>query len=61
MDILKAHRVAGVQEMLSAAGVRVVYLPPYSPEFNPIEQIGMGVKSLCPAILSLKTGIPLEH
>ena len=30
--LYKAHKVAGVQEMLAAVGVKVVYLPPYSPE-----------------------------
>jgi transposase len=37
MDNLAAHRVAGVRETIEAAGARLVYLPPYSPDFNPIE------------------------
>jgi transposase len=30
--------VAGVREAIGAAGARLLYLPPYSPDFNPIEQ-----------------------
>ena len=38
MDNLSAHRVAGVQQLIAASGARLIYLPPYSPDFNPIEQ-----------------------
>ncbi len=38
MDNLAAHKVRGVRQALEAVGARVVYLPPYSPDFNPIEQ-----------------------
>jgi transposase len=38
MDNLPAHKVGGVREMIEAAGARLLYLPPYSPDFNPIEQ-----------------------
>jgi transposase len=37
MDNLPAHKVAGVREAIEAAGARLLYLPPYSPDFNPIE------------------------
>lgn len=37
MDGPRVHRVAGVAEALAARGATVLYLPPYSPEFNPIE------------------------
>ena len=37
MDNLGVHKVAGVREAIAAAGVRVVYLPPYSPDLNPIK------------------------
>jgi len=37
MDNLPAHKVAGVRETIEAAGARLLYLPPYSPDFNPIE------------------------
>ncbi len=38
MDNLPAHKVAGVTEAIEAAGATRVLLPPYSPDFNPIEQ-----------------------
>jgi transposase len=38
MDNLAAHKVAGVRAAVEAAGARVAYLPPYSPDLNPIEQ-----------------------
>jgi transposase len=37
MDNLAAHKVAGVREHIAATGARLLYLPPYSPDFNPIE------------------------
>ncbi len=37
MDNLSAHKVAGVRELIEQAGAGVLYLPPYSPDFNPIE------------------------
>ena len=37
MDNLGAHKVAGVREAIEAAGARLFYLPPYSPDLNPIE------------------------
>jgi transposase len=39
MDNLSAHKVAGVREAITAAGARVLYLPPYSPDLNPIETV----------------------
>ena len=38
MDNLPAHRVSGVREAIEAAGATRLFLPPYSPDFNPIEQ-----------------------
>jgi transposase len=37
MDNLAAHRIAGVRTAIEAAGARLLLLPPYSPDFNPIE------------------------
>jgi transposase len=37
MDNLGSHKVAGVREAIEAAGGRLLYLPPYSPDLNPIE------------------------
>ncbi len=36
MDNLAAHKVAGVREAIETAGAQLVYLPPYSPDLNPI-------------------------
>jgi len=38
MDNLAAHKVAGVRHAIEAVGAKLRYLPPYSPDFNPIEQ-----------------------
>ena len=46
MDNLAAHKVAGVQEAIAAAGASVLYLPPYSPDLNPIEQVFAKLKAL---------------
>ncbi len=37
MDNLPAHKMAGVRAAIEAAGAELHYLPPYSPDFNPIE------------------------
>ncbi len=46
MDNLPAHKVAGVQEGIRAAGASLLYLPPYSPDLNPIEQVFAKIKAL---------------
>ncbi|WP_228025776.1 transposase, partial [Synechocystis salina] len=45
MDNLNAHKVEGVKEMLEAAGAKVIYLPRYSPDFNPIEHLWWELKA----------------
>ena len=37
MDNLPAHKVADIRTLIEAAGASLLYLPPYSPDFNPIE------------------------
>ena len=44
MDNLAAHKVQGVRERIEAVGAELLYLPPYSPDFNPIEQCWAKVK-----------------
>lgn len=39
MDNLTSHKVTGVREAVEARGARVLYLPPYSPDLNPIELV----------------------
>lgn len=45
MDNLSAHKVAGVEDAIAASGGRLRYLPPYSPDLNPIEQAWSKLKS----------------
>ena len=45
MDNLGAHKVAGVGELIEARGARVIYLPPYSPDLNPIEKCWSKIKT----------------
>jgi transposase len=44
LDNAKAHKVAGVRERIEGAGARVLYLPPYSPDLNPIEMAWSKIK-----------------
>jgi transposase len=37
-DNLSSHKRAGVREAIESVGATLLYLPPYSPDFNPIEQ-----------------------
>ena len=46
LDNLPAHRVGGVREAIEAAGATRLFLPPYSPDFNPIEQAFAKLKAL---------------
>ena len=46
MDNLSPHKTKGVQEAIEAAGATLRYLPPYSPDFNPIESMWSKVKEL---------------
>jgi transposase len=59
MDNLAAHKVVGVRELIEAAGARLVYLPPYSPDLNPIEQAWSKVKQILRA-LKARTADALE-
>src|SRR5258708_13788098 len=36
LDNLTAHKVPGIREAIEAAGAKLLYRPPYSPDFNPI-------------------------
>ena len=46
MDNLPAHKVAGVREAIQAAHASLLYLPSYSPDLNPIEQVFAKLKAL---------------
>ena len=44
MDNLSSHTIAGVREAIRGVGADVLYLPPYSPDLNPIEMVFSKVK-----------------
>jgi transposase len=44
MDNLGSHKAAAVRQMIKAAGARLWFLPPYSPDLNPIEQTFAKIK-----------------
>jgi transposase len=46
VDNLSSHKVAGVQQAITAAGATLLYLPPYSPDLNPIEKLFAKLKAL---------------
>lgn len=45
MDCLSSHKMKIISEMVESVGANVVYLPPYSPDLNPIETVFSQVKS----------------
>lgn len=46
MDNLSSHKRAAVRELIEAAGARLLFLPPYSPDFNPIEKAFARLKAM---------------
>lgn len=46
MDNLSSHKGPRVREMIEAIGGRLLFLPPYSPDFNPIEKVFSKLKAL---------------
>ena len=46
MDNLSAHKTQGVRELVEGAGCELLYLPPYSPDLNPIEEAFAKIKNL---------------
>ena len=46
LDNLATHKVRGVREAIEGAGARLLYLPPYSPDFNPIENMWSKIKQI---------------
>lgn len=57
LDNLKAHKVSGIREAIEATGGRLVYLPPYSPDLNPIELCWSKIKNY----IRKKSARTLEH
>ncbi|HEV2387470.1 MAG TPA: IS630 family transposase [Candidatus Acidoferrales bacterium] len=46
LDNLATHKIRGVHEAIEAAGARLLYLPPYSPDLNPIEPMWSKIKQI---------------
>jgi transposase len=46
LDTLSSHKGSRVRELIEAAGASLLYLPPYSPDFNPIENAFAKLKAL---------------
>ena len=46
MDNLSVHKSERVREMIEGVGAEILYLPPYSPDFNPIEEAFSKIKNL---------------
>lgn len=44
MDNFSSHKVEGVRELIESVGAQLIYLPPYSPDFSPIENFWSKVK-----------------
>ena len=46
MDNLGSHKADKIRQMIEAVGAKLIYLPPYSPDLNPIEQLFAKLKAL---------------
>jgi len=46
MDNLSAHKVDGVRQLIETTGAKLLYLPPYSPDLNPIEKAWSKIKQI---------------
>jgi len=44
MDNLPAHKIAAIGQLIESAGCRLIYLPPYSPDLSPIENVWSKIK-----------------
>ena len=60
MDNRRCHKVAGVREAIAAAGASLMFIPPYSPDLNPIKQALAKLKALLRA-KALRTVEALWH
>jgi transposase len=45
-DNMSAHKVGGIAEIIEAVGARAIFLPPYSPDFNPVELMWSKMKAI---------------
>jgi transposase len=56
MDNLGSHKSDKVRQLIEAAGAQLRYLPPYSPDFNPIEQLFAKLKAILRKIAARTVG-----
>ena len=61
LENLSAHKVRGVREAIDKSGATLLYLPPYSPDFNPIDQAVRTVEGLEAAIATALEAFPPEE
>jgi transposase len=55
MDNLSSHKVAGVRTLIEQAGAELLYLPPYSPDLNPIEKAWSKLKQTLRSAMARST------
>ena len=55
LDNLSAHKVDGVRQLIETTGAKLLYLPPYSPDLNPIEKAWSKIKQILRAIKARST------
>jgi transposase len=60
MDNLSSHRIAGVEQAIAARGAQLLYLPPYSPDLNPIELAFAKFKALLRKAAERTLDTPLD-
>lgn len=60
MDNLSSHKVNGVRELIERAGAELLFLPPYSPDLNPIEKAWAKLKQLLRSAKA-RTNIALDQ
>ena len=60
IDNLSAHKVAGIEDLVKARGARLVFLPPYSPDLNPIELAWSKVKTILRRLKARTDDVLLE-
>lgn len=56
MDNLRVHKVAGIDKIIKEAKATVLYIPPYSPDLNPIEEMWSKLKAYLRAVKARITG-----
>ena len=61
LDNLAAHKIDRVHQAIAAAGAWILYLPPYSPDFNPIEQLFAKLKALLRKAAARTRGTLVDH